>query len=81
MDKAEQDKQSAIIRAQGEVRVVVLLQLLLSCLCPMPHKSYADQPTTWLQYLQAQSAKLIGQAIQNNPAFLTLRKIEVSPAS
>lgn len=27
--------------------------------------------------LQAQSAKLIGQAIQNNPAFLTLRKIEV----
>mmetsp|Transcript_13938 Transcript_13938/g.42054 ORF Transcript_13938/g.42054 Transcript_13938/m.42054 type:complete len:274 (-) Transcript_13938:4-825(-) len=44
VDKAEQDKQSAIIRAQGE----------------------------------AQSAKLIGQAIQNNPAFLTLRKIEVS---
>ena len=30
---------------------------------------------------QAQSAKLIGQAIQNNPAFLTLRKIEVSPAA
>lgn len=44
VDKAEQDKQSAIIRAQGE----------------------------------AQSAKLIGQAIQNNPAFLTLRKIEAA---
>jgi hypothetical protein len=27
--------------------------------------------------LQAQSAKLIGEAIQSNPAFLTLRKIEV----
>ncbi len=27
--------------------------------------------------LQAQSAKLIGDAIQQNPAFLTLRKIEV----
>ena len=26
---------------------------------------------------QAQSAKLIGDAIQKNPAFLTLRKIEV----
>ena len=43
VDKAEQDKQSAIIRAQGE----------------------------------AQSAKLIGEAIQKNPAFLMLRKIEV----
>ncbi len=27
--------------------------------------------------MQAQSAKLIGEAIQNNPAFLSLRKIEV----
>ena len=27
--------------------------------------------------MQAQSAKLIGEAIQQNPAFLTLRKIEV----
>ena len=27
--------------------------------------------------MQAQSAKLIGDAIQKNPAFLTLRKIEV----
>lgn len=44
VDKAEQDKQSAIIRAQGE----------------------------------AQSAKLIGEAIQQNPAFLTLRKIEAA---
>lgn len=43
VDKAEQDKQGAILRAQGE----------------------------------AQSAKLIGEAIQSNPAFLTLRKIEV----
>lgn len=44
VDKAQQDKQSAIIRAQGE----------------------------------AQSATLIGQAIQQNPAFLTLRKIEAA---
>jgi len=27
---------------------------------------------------EAQSARLIGQAIQHNPAFITLRKIEVS---
>lgn len=39
MDKAQQDKQSAIIRAQGE----------------------------------AQSATLIGQAIKDNPSFITLR--------
>lgn len=44
VDKAQQDKQSAIIRAQGE----------------------------------AASATLIGQAIQQNPAFLTLRKIEAA---
>jgi hypothetical protein len=44
VERAIQDKQSAIVRAQGE----------------------------------AQSARLIGQAIQHNPAFLTLRKIEVS---
>ncbi|KAL4434214.1 hypothetical protein ABPG75_000655 [Micractinium tetrahymenae] len=44
VEKAEQDKQSAIIRAQGE----------------------------------AASATLIGQAIQQNPAFLTLRKIEAA---
>lgn len=43
VERAVQDKQSAIVRAQGE----------------------------------AQSARLIGQAIQQNPAFLTLRKIEV----
>ncbi|KAL4618914.1 hypothetical protein ACB092_06G045500 [Castanea dentata] len=44
VEKAEQDKRSAIIRAQGE----------------------------------AKSAQLIGQAIANNPAFTTLRKIEAS---
>ncbi|XP_074294119.1 prohibitin-1, mitochondrial-like [Silene latifolia] len=44
VEKAEQDKKSAIIRAQGE----------------------------------AKSAELIGQAIAENPAFITLRKIEVS---
>lgn len=44
MEKAEQEKQSAIIRAQGE----------------------------------AASATLIGQAIQQNPAFITLRKIEAA---
>ncbi|XP_065875789.1 prohibitin-1, mitochondrial [Euphorbia lathyris] len=44
VEKAEQDKRSAIIRAEGE----------------------------------ATSAQLIGQAIANNPAFITLRKIEAS---
>ncbi|CAA2960409.1 prohibitin-1, mitochondrial-like [Olea europaea subsp. europaea] len=44
VDKAEQDKRSAIIRAQGE----------------------------------AKSAQLIGEAIANNPAFITLRRIEAS---
>ncbi|KAH7685071.1 prohibitin 2 protein [Dioscorea alata] len=44
VEKAEQDKKSAIIRAQGE----------------------------------AKSAQLIGQAIANNPAFLTLRQIEAA---
>ena len=43
VEKALQEKQSAIVRAQGE----------------------------------AQSARLIGQAIMHNPAFLALRKIEV----
>jgi hypothetical protein len=44
VDKAIQDKKSAIIRAEGE----------------------------------ATSAKLIGDAIQSNPAFLSLRKIEAA---
>lgn len=46
VEKAEQDKKSAIIRAQGE----------------------------------AKSAKLIGEAISKNPAFLSLRKIEAARA-
>ncbi|XP_019097720.1 PREDICTED: prohibitin-7, mitochondrial-like [Camelina sativa] len=44
VEKAEQDKKSAVIRAQGE----------------------------------AKSAQLIGQAIANNEAFITLRKIEAA---
>lgn len=44
VERAEQEKKSAIIRAEGE----------------------------------AQSAKLIGQAIANNPSFITLRKIEAA---
>ncbi|XP_058777133.1 prohibitin-2, mitochondrial-like [Vicia villosa] len=44
VEKVEQDKRSAVIRAQGE----------------------------------AKSAQLIGQAISNNPAFITLRKIEAA---
>ncbi|KAL5725901.1 Prohibitin-1 [Ranunculus cassubicifolius] len=44
VEKAEQDKKGAVIRAQGE----------------------------------ATSAQLIGQAIANNPAFITLRKIEAA---
>lgn len=44
VEKAEQDKKSAVIRAQGK----------------------------------AKSAQLIGQAIANNPAFITLRKIEAA---
>jgi len=44
VEKAVQDKRSAVIRAEGE----------------------------------AKSAKLIGEAIANNPAFITLRKIEAA---
>eukprot|EP00976_Prorocentrum_cordatum_P093649 1189468-Prorocentrum_minimum.AAC.3 len=44
VDKALQDKKSAIIRAEGE----------------------------------AESARMIGQAMSTNPAFLALRRIEVS---
>ncbi|XP_077242943.1 prohibitin-1, mitochondrial-like [Tasmannia lanceolata] len=44
VDKAEQDKRSAIIRAQGE----------------------------------AKSAQLIGESIADNPAFMTLRRIEAA---
>uniref|UniRef100_A0A2N9FXL7 Prohibitin n=1 Tax=Fagus sylvatica TaxID=28930 RepID=A0A2N9FXL7_FAGSY len=44
VEKAEQDKKAAILRAQGE----------------------------------AKSAQLIGEAIANNPAFITLRRIEAS---
>jgi len=44
VEKAEQDKKSAIIRAEGE----------------------------------ATSAQLIGDAIKNNPAFITLRRIEAA---
>ncbi|KAF5731368.1 prohibitin-1 mitochondrial-like [Tripterygium wilfordii] len=44
VEKAEQDKRSAVIRAEGE----------------------------------AKSAQLIGQAIANNPAFITLRRIEAA---
>lgn len=44
VEKAEQDKKSTIVRAQGE----------------------------------AKSAELIGKAIANNPAFITLRKIEAA---
>ena len=39
-------------------------------------KIYDELPDVYI-ILQAQSAKLIGDAIQQNPAFLTLRKIEV----
>ena len=46
VEKAKQDKLSAVIQADGE----------------------------------AKSAKLIGEAIANNPAFLTLRKIEAARA-
>merc|ERR1719352_491877 len=44
VEKAKQDKRSAVIKAEGE----------------------------------AKSAKLIGEAIANNPAFITLRKIEAA---
>lgn len=44
VEKAEQDKRSAVIRAQGE----------------------------------AKSAQLIGEAISNNPAFISLRRIEAA---
>ena len=44
VEKAKQDKRSAVIRAEGE----------------------------------AKSAKLIGEAIASNPAFITLRRIEAA---
>ena len=77
VDKAEQDKQSAVIRAKGEV----LGQLFMLCaLNQVSVKAWMFQLVlmhTMVRF-QAQSAKLIGEAIQSNPAFLTLRKIEVS---
>ena len=75
VDKAEQDKQSAVIRAKGEVlgQLLMLRALTPSCPCvDVPNGNHAHNGA-----LQAQSAKLIGEAIQSNPAFLTLRKIEV----
>ena len=82
MDKAEQDKQSAIIRAQGEVRHALLVSYVrlsevraLSSLTSSP--TVAEGFACLMIGAQAQSAKLIGDAIQKNPAFLTLRKIEV----
>ena len=76
VDKAEQDKQSAVIRAKGEVLgQLLMLQTLKSSVLEsvdVPNGTHAHNGA-----LQAQSAKLIGEAIQSNPAFLTLRKIEV----
>lgn len=78
MEKAEQEKQTAIVRAQGEVStclfpmlgvIISLLLLLIDIKGTIVLKTYLIS--------QAQSAKLIGDAIQQNPAFLTLRKIEV----
>lgn len=76
VDKAEQDKQSAVIRAKGEV----LGQLFMLCAFKSSVHESVDVPTGAHAHdgaFQAQSAKLIGEAIQSNPAFLTLRKIEV----
>ncbi|EFJ20024.1 hypothetical protein SELMODRAFT_444067 [Selaginella moellendorffii] len=56
VEKAEQDKRSAIIRAQA---------------CPC-FRSLFFLPG------EAKSAQLIGEAISNNPAFVTLRRIEAS---
>lgn len=76
VDKAEQDKQSAVIRAKGEVLGQLLMLRALTPSVPesvdVPSGNHAHNGA-----LQAQSAKLIGEAIQSNPAFLTLRKIEV----
>ena len=44
VDKAEQDKRSSIIRAEGE----------------------------------AQAAEMVGRAMENNPSFVTLRRIEAA---
>ncbi len=93
VEKAEQDKRSAIIRAQ-----VLLIFQLPSTACVSlceNHLRATDYNAVLLlvvndQHLilcslntdvlqgEAKSAQLIGDAISNNPAFITLRKIEAS---
>ena len=70
VDKATQEKQSYIVKAQGEVRDPKVLRL---------SEGFAIALFDYhnLSWTQAQSAKLIGEALQANPAFLTLRKVEV----
>lgn len=72
VEKAEQDKQSAIIRAQ----VKGLFHSLFLWCCSHCNSSLIYS----FCHLQgeAKSAQLIGQAIANNPAFITLRRIEAS---
>ena len=72
-----QEKQSYIVKAEGEVGCKLMLR------CPRQLLGGSVQDISCpalitLLHLQAASAKLIGEAIQANPAFLTLRKIEVS---
>ncbi|RVW93936.1 Prohibitin-1, mitochondrial [Vitis vinifera] len=65
VEKAEQDKRSAIIRAQccSELGFSTIMGMF---------------PVLIVFPGEAKSAQLIGQAIANNPAFITLRKIEAS---
>ncbi|XLR50575.1 hypothetical protein S83_001247 [Arachis hypogaea] len=59
VEKAEQDKRSAVIRAQVKYTFNGLFYF-------------------FFKHGEAKSAQLIGQAIANNPAFITLRKIEAA---
>lgn len=111
VEKAEQDKRSAIIRAQvrrnilpmfacfsvggifisiifitfNEIQEMILFTKVGNCIL----YSFFWQHIHWLIMIipffffnldqgEATSAQLIGQAIANNPAFITLRKIEAA---
>ncbi|TQD73389.1 hypothetical protein C1H46_041079 [Malus baccata] len=66
-EKAEQDKKSAVIRAEY-FKIKDSMVVLRRQHCSVAHPFQGE----------ATSAKLISQVIANNPAFITLRKIEAA---
>lgn len=77
VEKAEQDKRSAVIRAQVSkcAPALAFSSLFRQLLDFQLGNTFIF--CLWLQG-EAKSAQLIGQAIANNPAFITLRKIEAA---